>query len=533
MNNEKSTFNWKSFTTGVALTASIAAAIATGVFVHNRCKTRGKTAMTPREGYDNFLGKKPIPKELTLTKDTPGVFFGENPGKPGTYVGKPLKEDGHVCVIGSSGTGKTTSIVNPTMEIADGFTVYFDIKQTIAKRWDELHGKSGKRRLLFNPCNDSESNCWYDVFAPLKADPDNLEDHARKIATALIPERPDDHNAIWTKTAVAFTTGAIIYGYHRGNTFIETMKWITDNSVSDIVDEIMKDKDTSAHKYVSKLIDMEERVIAGIGMELETYLTPFSASRAICKALSQSKERETLDWSSLNGRTPFDVILVFPEAELNVLQPLLCLMTKQLLESLTRRPERTHDKNELPPVLLMAEEFPRLGKVEALENSVATLRSRGVTIVLFLQSFASLDKIYGEESARIIRENCVYQVMLGCMDVESQRYFSDLIGTVMVEMEGTSEGASISMGPNFNFGRNYSLERVPLVQPHMLRSPKNPIVCAPNGTFTVKKRPAFNDERIFAVDSCASTKNCGSLNYLCALAIPLIYFCYKLENTLN
>ena len=263
----------------------------------------------------------------------------------------------------------------------------------------------------------------------------------------------------------------------------------------------MVSDDALAKVYISKFVDMDPKTIAGIGMELESYLSPFSTSQAIREALTPAEGKAILDWSALNGQNPFDVILVFPEAELEVLQPLFCLMTNQLVENLTRRAERTYDENELPPVLLMCEEFPRLGKVEAIETGLTTLRSRGVTIVLFLQSFASLEKIYGKDSARVIRENCAYQVIFGCTDVESQHYVSDLLGTTAVIREGTSEGAATLGSLSLNFSRSYSEGRVPLVQPHALRELKQPIVCTPHGPFLVKKHLVFNGERAFGEKS--------------------------------
>lgn len=71
-------------------------------------------------------------------------------------------------------------------------------------------------------------------------------------------------------------------------------------------------------------------------------------------------------------------------------------MLNQLINTLEARPARTYGKYELPPLLIMLDEFPRLGKIPDIQQGLSTLRSRGVTFALCIQSLAQLDEIYGE-----------------------------------------------------------------------------------------------------------------------------------------
>ena len=58
-----------------------------------------------------------------------------------------------------------------------------------------------------------------------------------------------------------------------------------------------------------------------------------------------------------------------------------------------------------------------------------------VTICLMVQSLVQLDEIYGEKARRTIVDNCHYKAILGTTDADSQKYFSNLIGTCEVEKE--------------------------------------------------------------------------------------------------
>ena len=178
-----------------------------------------------------------------------------------------------------------------------------------------------------------------------------------------------------------------------GATFAEAMIAIQLKDISEIMDDIMADDEDEddeaasiAKVYISKLRGVQEKVVANIGMELAD-LANLIADPAIMKSYHDDEICGTLDWLELTTTTePFDVILEFPEANLEQWRPLMMLMINQLIKVLERRQARTYDKNsELPPVLVMLDEFPRLGKISAIKEGLATLRSRGVTFALFAE----------------------------------------------------------------------------------------------------------------------------------------------------
>lgn len=49
--------------------------------------------------------------------------------------------------------------------------------------------------------------------------------------------------------------------------------------------------------------------------------------------------------------------------------------------------------------------------------------------MLIIQSLAQLDSIYGKDTRKIITNNCNYKVVLKATEVETQEYFSKLVGT--------------------------------------------------------------------------------------------------------
>ena len=383
------------------------------------------------------------------------------------------------------------------MQTLAGSAVYFDPKGEILDSYRMWVGNNPHQKcLIFSPYDQTLCNCWYNPYAPMENDPANKVHYANELAKILIPEHDNDTNQIWRETAVAVLSGAILHYQSLGLSFAETMKAISDSNVPGLIDEIMTKGDEDAKSFVTKLSDMDEKVITGIGMELSS-LAQFTSSEAFRYALSTeggTKEKEELNWKVLNGYEPVTVFLVLPEDKLCSLGPLFRLMIDQLITSLTRREKRTYDRFELPPVTVILDEFPLLGCLPSLEHGLSTLRCRGVTMILLIQSLASLERYYGEPAARVIIENCEYKCIFGSTDVNSQKYLADLVGTSIMRRRSGSISASTS---GLSISTGYTLERDAIIQPHMFHTLKNVVICTPYGVFEAKKRPVFNGEDVF------------------------------------
>lgn len=146
-----------------------------------------------------------------------------------------------------------------------------------------------------------------------------------------------------------------------------------------------------------------------------------------------------------------------------------------------------------------------------IPNAVSTLRSKGVTICLLVQSLAQLDKIYGKESRQIIADNCQYKAILSVTDPENQKTISDMIGTINVRQNSINDSSSRSLWEHegSNFGENLtfsdgqsrgmsrsisagmSVVREPIIFPHELATLKDILLLTPEGFCRVDKLPYY------------------------------------------
>jgi len=442
---------------------------------------------------------------LRLALDsTSGVFFGQscNDG-PGCYIGKPSRMDGHISVIGESGRGKTESIVKPTMlTYQDGSTIVFDFKDDLHRHWIATSKWLGKRCRVFCPDAPDGCSCHYDPLAALKRN--NSADiviAASDLAQTLIPLPENIKDPVWIETAQTFLTGAIIYYFLLELDFPDIMLLVLEKPVTEMIKEIMDDDSEEtifAKIFISKLTDVDPRIISNIGMEINK-LAPFVADMNALGLLAPEDGSELLDWYEIStSAEPIDVIISVPESKLDYYKPILRLMANQLIKALEQRPQRTFNKDtELPPILVLMDEFARLGRFPSITNGLMTLRSAGVTFVIFIQSIASLDEIYGHNTARVILDNCTFKVIMGASDVESQQYCSNLVGSVETPKASINENCNMFTGQVTGYNRSISIAREPIIYPHEFEALSDIVVVSPHGYFRVDKVPYYKNKSLF------------------------------------
>ena len=170
-------------------------------------------------------------------------------------------------------------------------------------------------------------------------------------------------------------------------------------------------------------------------------------------------------------------------------QGLLSLIVNQFLRHFERRGE-----GQSEPVLFLLDEFPRLGKVEAVKG-LATLRSKGVTICLLVQSLAQLDYIYGRSYRQVIADNCAYKVILNATDAETQEYFSRLVGTG--EKPRITQTISYAESEDvLGYSASETSVEKRLIKPEEFATLPLVVLLSPYGFSLVQKNPYYK-ERIF------------------------------------
>jgi type IV secretion system protein VirD4 len=170
------------------------------------------------------------------------------------------------------------------------------------------------------------------------------------------------------------------------------------------------------------------------------------------------------------------IFLVMPEED-NTKYFIISLIVQQLYREILSVADEHGGK--LPNrVMMFLDEIGTIPKIESAEMMFSASRSRRVSIVAIIQSFAQLEKNYGREGSAIIIDNCQDTVFGGfAPNSESAQILSKAMGSKTV-MSG-----SVNRGKNDPSQSLQMIER-PLMTPDELKS-------MPKGLFIVTKTGAY------------------------------------------
>lgn len=465
------------------------------------------------------------PYMLHTERQDANVFFGYRQNQNMTYyIGKPQDRDGHVLVVGGAGSGKSSCIAIPTLCSWKGTFFAIDIKGELLQN-SAAFRQSKYPVKVFAFSKEHGENLHYSRYDPFsllrEGDPADLVQNAREIAQAIIPVPPNVQEPFWSQAAQHVLTAVILYvcgleehdpdtGELLQGTFNQVMALIQSKPIWEVIEEISKSGNEAAIMHINQFRNIESpadnKMLIGIGAELSNRVMLFATDNRIKAAFS--KDETMMKWEDLETH---NIYMKLPEDKLGQWDGAITLMLTQLIRTLERRPDKYSGENCPPPVLLLFDEFPRLGKIDVIQNAVSTLRSKGVTICVIVQSIVQLDKTYGKESRQIIVDNCQYKAILNVNDPENQRFFSDMIGSVNIAKNSVSDSRGISSGEmsgssidetiSFSDGRSKGMSRnistsmtgvrEPIIFPHELATLKDILLLTPEGFCRADKLPYY------------------------------------------
>jgi type IV secretion system protein VirD4 len=409
------------------------------------------------------------PKQLRQRLPAGFVF-----GKMGMYLAKKSTQDGHILVVGGSGSGKSSCLAIPSLLSWRQRVFAVDIK-------GELYGNT-RHRLpavkVFNP--QEQSAAGYDPYHLLRHSANKVQ-AAQEIAIALLPLPPGAREPFWVQGARNILTACILHFEAQGMTFIETVDAIQSTTASQML-EILSGGAPKVRACVNQLIGLDTKTLAGLFTELGNQLIEFATDKELRSCLGR---REIIKPADLeNG---FDVFLIIQEEKLEQWHALLRLIVTQFLKHFERR-----GCDGQAPILFLLDEFARLGKMELMVGALGTLRSRRITICLIIQSLAQMDAIYGLAERRVIVDNCAYRAILSATDVDTQEYFSRSVGTYdrVRKSQSTNYGGE-DMDEIRSTTHSQGWEEKRIIRPEQFATLKDLVLLTPYGFCRARKTPFY------------------------------------------
>ena len=342
-----------------------------------------------------------------------GILFGKKFGLLGY---SPEQDEGHILVLGPSGTGKTSALLIPTLRSWQGTALVVDISGDISANVNTPN------KIVFDPT--SESCIPYDVFASINAVADETERQERleQLAYLLLPDKANDSEAgiFFCKNGRKMITAALICYYGMGWGFVEICEFFLGHDWRSLLNDIAKQQNLIANMFIGSFAGASEQNTAGCKQAADDALKLFATNDKIKNALRKVPSYEKAISPAMLETS--SVYIYIPDEKLKIYGDLLRIITAQSMEYFSSRP--TENKQT---ILFCLDEFASFGKLQIVE-SLRKLRKRRIRILVLTQSLADLDMIYGKDERKAMLGNFKFTVLLGCKDTETQDYFSKMIG---------------------------------------------------------------------------------------------------------
>jgi len=428
-------------------------------------------------------------------------------GNKGDIVGLVDTGDVHCLMIGAAGVGKTAFFLYPNLEYACASGMSFittDTKGDLARNYGAIAKENYGYKVavidLRNPTRSDGNNLLHLVNKYMDAYRDNnnnlsvrakAEKYAKIISKTIINSGGDSsaygQNAFFYDAAEGLLTAVILLvAEYLPPTEEEGLSVDTRHiiSVFKLVQDLMAPSKVKGKSQFQLLMDKlppdhKARWFAGAALN--------SAEQAMASVLSTvlSRLNAFLD-SEMEQILCFDttidaetfcneksaIFLILPEED-NTKYFMVSLFLQQFYREMLTVADENGGK--LPNrVMIYADEIGTIPKIESFEMMLSAGRSRRISIVPIIQSFAQLDKNYGKEGSEIITDNCQLTIFGGfAPNSETAQVLSKALGSRTV-MSG-----SISRGKNDPSQSLQMIER-PLLTADELKS-------LPKGNFVIMK----------------------------------------------
>lgn len=429
-----------------------------------------------------------VPKKY-LNKEPEGVILGTYKNQ---YVRIPTQEIYHYCVIGGSRSGKTSTVLLDTLlanfatKKNDFLTYAIDIK-------GELHIKSSYSHspdiMVVNPTD--QTTAGWDVYYRLRDNPsdDLIIEVMQEVASALIISTSKS-DSFFVNNAQDMFVGMLLYFYQQGENFIDSVNKILESEIKSLIGEIIKSSEPSDlhYKYLAKFDGKDAESVEDCMVELTTNLSVFGSKSDIKYCFRDNPIKA----SPFTFKENKSVFLAIPEHMLESYKAILRLCTVQTLKEMERRPDASGKEVKNKPMIILIDEFARLGRMEGIFNALATLASKKNSVILAFQSLAQCEVIYSKEETRVLMDNCRVKVICEVSDPQSAKAVQDWCGKYREKKETLSAGK--------NRHKTYTYEDKDIVQPNDLITLVNQeeviLIISGVGYLRPKKCYYFKDSQI-------------------------------------
>lgn len=366
----------------------------------------------------------------------------------------------HVLTFAPTRSGKSLGPVSMTLTSWGSSAFVLDLKGELAQMTSGWRKRYARNKILIYEPAHAASIAW-NPLDEIDVDSPSATGDAQNLATLIVD--PDGHGLRdhWSKTAQALITGMILYSLHKARqggpratlAGIDAELANPSRPIHDLWSEMVAMSDLCPVVAAAGK-DMKDRPDEEGGSVLSTAKSFLSLYRDPVVARNTSRSDFQVR-DLMHHDSPVTLYLVTQPVDKARLRPLVRLLVNSIVRKLAGRMEfaaqppkrrwyqwrarpqsvraRANYKHRL---LMLLDEFPALGKLPIMEESLAYLAGYGIKVYILIQDVTQLksrEAGYGPDET--ITSNCHIQTAYPPNRVETAEYLSRLTGVTTVMRE--------------------------------------------------------------------------------------------------
>ena len=347
----------------------------------------------------------------------------------------------HALIVAPTGRGKTTGFVIPNLLTYQGSAVVLDVKGENFEATARHRAAQGDKVFRFAPTDwkDGRSHRYNPLLRISALENVDRQQMELQLLASLFLQADNDRVQGLLDGGIDLFVAAGLLAFERKRPTLGEIYRIT-ASGGDKQKEYRRRADEVVNP-AAKLIFM--RMASTNNDTLTSYLSLLMTSglkQWSNPAIDRATATSDFDFRDIR-KTPFSVYLV--------VEPLIRLFFSDLLASIQ---DHEPGKDEPWPVMIMLDEFNRLGKMPIVLDSIETLRSYRANLAIVTQTIPALDEIYGENARRALQGNAGIKLYLTPSDEKTIEELSKAVGKTTKRVVTRSR----SVGRNPFAGRSMS-----------------------------------------------------------------------------
>lgn len=401
------------------------------------------------DGYSKWAKDKEIKDQSDVEKVNPLDDNLTAAGIPLINNGKEIWVDNgeyHNLIIGSTGSGKTQTIVKPMVNLLakkGESMIITDPKGEIYKYSASYLKEKGYRIIVLNFREPQRGNSWNPLTLPFKyykaGNQDKSIELLNDVALNILYDPSNKNESdFWEKSAADYFSGLALGLFMDAKekevnlNSINVMSTVGEEryATSNYIKEYfgMKGEKSDAYMFAASTINAPNDTKGGLLATFRQKIRQFSTGESLSEMLSYSD----FDMKDIgNGKTAVFMII---HDEKKTYHSLMTIFIKQCYETLIDAAQENGGKLPFRTNFIL-DEFANMPPLKDVDAMVSAARSRDIRFTFIIQNFAQLNDVYGDNVAEIIKGNCGNLVYLISTEMKALEEISKMCGEVKVTDE--------------------------------------------------------------------------------------------------